>query len=119
MVEEKIILTRGGVYLAKLNPTKISEVGKVRPVIILNAQNILDSIPPVVFICPLSSKSQSNFSHIHLKLFPRDNLEVESFALAEHCRSISLVRIIHPRIAQITEHELSVIFSRLQLLLDI
>lgn len=56
-MEEKIILTRGGIYLAKLNPAKLSEVGKVRPVIILNCQKILDSQPPIVFICPLSSKS--------------------------------------------------------------
>lgn len=48
-----------------------------------------------------------------------DDLEVESFALTEHCRSVSLTRIIHPHMAQIIEHELSVVFTRLQFLLDI
>ncbi|PCJ22924.1 MAG: MazF family transcriptional regulator [Rickettsiales bacterium] len=119
MVEKEIILTRGGIYLAKLNPAKTSEPGKIRPVILLNSEDILDSVPPVVFICPLSSKSESNFSNIHLKLLPRDNLEVTSFALIEHCRSVSLTRIIHPRIAQVTKCELSSVFSRLKLILDI
>ena len=119
MVEQEKVLTRGGIYLAKLNPSKIGEVGKIRPVIILNSQTILDSEPPIIFICPLSSKSESAFSNIHLKLSPRDNLEVESYALIEHCRSISLSRLIFPRIAQITDHEVSILLLRLKHLLDI
>ena len=43
MVDQKEILTRGGVYLARLDPAKINEVGKIRPVIVLNSQIILDS----------------------------------------------------------------------------
>ena len=54
MVGQIEILTRGGVYLGKLNPAKHNEIGKVRPVIILNSQLILDSMPPIIFICPLS-----------------------------------------------------------------
>lgn len=30
-------LTRGGIYLAKLNPAKKDEVGKIRPVVVLNS----------------------------------------------------------------------------------
>ncbi|MEA0971658.1 hypothetical protein Megvenef_01642 [Candidatus Megaera venefica] len=37
MVEQIEILTRAGIYLAKLNPAKDVEIGKVRPVIILNS----------------------------------------------------------------------------------
>ncbi len=37
MVEQKEILTRGGIYLARLDPAKINEVGKIRPIIILNS----------------------------------------------------------------------------------
>lgn len=104
-IRDRVILTRGGVYLAKLNPAKLAEVGKVRPVVILNSQEILDSLPPVVFVCPLSSKSQESFSYIHLRIAPRDNLEVESFALVERSRAVSSRRIVYPRIAQITEQE--------------
>ena len=48
MVGQIEILTRGGVYLGKLNPAKHAEIGKVRPVIILNSQLILDSMPPII-----------------------------------------------------------------------
>lgn len=112
-MEKEVVLTRGGIYLAKLNPARASEIGKVRPVVVLNAQAILDATPPVTFICPLSSKSQSQFGNIHFKLVPRDNLGVESFALVEHCRAISSSRFIHPRLAQISEEELLAILSRI------
>jgi mRNA interferase MazF len=101
-VEQREILIRGGIYLAKLDPAKAAEVGKIRPVAILNCQTILDIIPPTVFICPLSSQSKPEFSSLHVKLPARDSLKVTSYALVEHCRSITIRRIMYPRLAQLT-----------------
>jgi mRNA interferase MazF len=111
-VDEEI--TRGGVYLARLDPAKAAEVGKIRPVVILNSQIILDHMPPTIFICPLSSQSLPEFKSLHVKLSARDNLQVISYALSEHCRSISTRRIIFPRLAQLTPVELMSILKRLQ-----
>ena len=119
MVGQIEILTRGGVYLGKLNPAKHAEIGKVRPVIILNSQLILDSAPPVIFICPLSSQSQKEFSNLHYELNPRDKLRVKSYALIEHCRSIRLNRIVYPRIGQLSKSELDNILNRLQRLVGL
>ena len=118
-MDEKINLTRGGVYLARLDPAKAGEVGKIRPIVILNSQVILDSTPPVVFICPLSSQSMPAFSSLHVQLDARDNLQVTSYALSEHCRSISINRIHHPRLAQLTATELLLILQRLQRLIGL
>lgn len=119
MVEQKEILTRGGIYLARLDPAKTNEVGKIRPVIILNSQIILDSLPPVIFICPLSSQSHPKFNNLNFELEARDSLAVKSYALTEHCRSISITRIIYPRLAQITSYELKRILHIFQKLIDI
>lgn len=119
MVEQIEILSRGGIYLAKLNPNKEDEIGKVRPVVILNSQTILDKKPPIIFVCPLSSQSHSEFNALHFELAPRDNLKAKSYALTEHCRSISLSRVIYPRLAQITNSELNSILHKLQFLLGI
>lgn len=119
MVEQEEILTQGGVYLARLDPAKAAEVGKIRPVVVLNAQVILDIIPPTVFICPLSSQSQPAFSSLHVKLSPRDNLKVMSYALVEHCRSITIRRIVYPRLAQLTDYELRLVLHRLQRLVGL
>jgi len=119
MVEQQITLTRGGIYLAKLNPAKSGEVGKIRPVVVLNSQEILNANPPVIFICPLRSQSQPEFNALHFELSVRDNLKVKSYALVEHCRSITIGRIINPRVAQVTLPELNNILHKLQVLIGI
>lgn len=116
MVEEKIKLTQGGVYLAKLDPAKHAEIGKIRPVVILTATIILEVLPNILFVCPLSSYSGSQFNALHIKLPPRDNLQKMSFALIEHCRAISIKRITIPRLAQLTITEMAAILSRVQYL---
>jgi len=118
-VAEIKALNRGGVYLAKLSPVKINEVGKIRPIIVLNTQSILNSLPLIIFVCPLSSKSQPEFCKLHLELSSRDNLKRTSYALTEHCKSISIGRIIYPRIAQVTAEELHNILHNLQILVGI
>lgn len=111
-------LTQGGIYLARLDPAKHAEVGKIRPVIILMGQFILDIAPLSVLICPLSSRSYPGCADLHVHLSPRDNLQKDSYALVEHCRSISVKRLHDPRLAQVTKEELRMIFTRLQRMCD-
>lgn len=106
-------LTQGGVYLAKLDPSKAREVGKIRPVVVLTTQRILSQHPPIVFICPLSSRSYSEFEGLHVTLPPRDGLKVVSFALPEHCRAITTTRLLFPRLAQLNSEETKAILHRL------
>lgn len=117
-MEQQKILTRGGIYLARLDPAKKAEIRKIRPIIILNSQIILNASPPIIFVCPLSSKSQTEFSKLHFELEVRDNLQAKSYALVEHCRSITINRVVHPRLAQTTCTELNTILYKLQLLVD-
>ena len=111
--------TRGGVYLARLDPVKGEEVGKRRPVVMLTDQYLLDIKPPHIFICPLSSQSDPAYQSLHVKLSARDNLRVESYALAEHCRSISIRRIQPERLAQLDTDEIMQIIYRLQHLIGV
>jgi len=113
-VEKVTILTQGGIYLARLDPSKHAEVGKIRPVVVLMGQFILDVQPASVLVCPLSSQSYPECSQLHVALPPRDSLQNDSYALVEHCRSISIKRIINPRLAQLTNKELGLIFIRLK-----
>jgi mRNA interferase MazF len=118
-VAELTRLHRGGVYLARLDPAKGAEVGKLRPVVLLTAQTVLDADPPVVFICPLSSRSDPAFEALHVALGARDRLLRESYALIEHCRSISRHRIQPERIASLTPGEIGRILHRLQRLVGL
>lgn len=106
-------LTRGGVYLARLDPAKGAEVGKLRPVVVLTDQLLLDVSPPHVFVCPLSGRSDPDYRALHLALPARDSLKVESYALVEHCRAISIRRLQSERLAKLEIEEMNEIIRRL------
>jgi len=109
-----VSLTRGGVYLARLDPAKGAEVGKLRTVVVLTDDKLLEVEPPHVFVCPLSSRSEPAYAALHLALSARDNLRAKSFALVEHCRAISIRRLLEERLAQLTVGEVNEIARRLQ-----
>ena len=100
-------------YLARIDPAKGAEVGKLRPVVVLTAQSLLDVRPAHVFICPLSGRSDPAYQALHLSLAARDNLQVQSYALVEHCRAISIRRVQSERLAQLELDELNEIIRRL------
>ncbi len=114
MVDGHEGLIRGGVYLARLNPVKGAEVGKLRPVVILTAQELLDIDPPFLFVAPLSSHSRPEYSAFHVEIAPRGDLGTVSHVLVEHCRSISRRRFCSPRMAQLSPGEMDAIVYRLQ-----
>ena len=111
MVEK---LIRGGIYLARLDPVKGAEIGKLRPVTVLTAQTLLDIDPPIIFVCPLSSRSEPAYQSLHVPISTRDELQVDSFVLVEHCRAISRQCILSHRLAQLTDQEIDTIVQKLQ-----
>jgi mRNA interferase MazF len=114
MVEETLI--QGGIYLARLDPAKSMEIGKIRPVVVL-MNNAFLAVTPTILICPLSSQSHVHFHSLHPKIYARDNLLQESFALIEHCRAISRNLVMLPRLAQLTEIELITIREKINILI--
>jgi mRNA interferase MazF len=101
------------VYLARLDPAKGAEVGKLRPVVVLTDQALLDVSPPHVFVCPLSGQSEAEYQALHVSLPARDSLKVSSYALVEHCRAISIRRLQSDRLAKLEIDEMNEIIRRL------
>ena len=112
-------LIRGGIYLARLDPAKEAEIGKLRPVAVLSANAILAVEIPLLSICPLSSQSDPRFEPLHVALPPRGGVKVDSNALVEYCRAVSRSRISEALIAQLRDTELATILHRLQRLVKL
>ena len=104
-------------YLARLDPAKGAEVGKLRPVVVLTDQALLDVSPPHVFVCPLSGQSEAEYQALHVSLPARDSLKVSSYALVEHCRAISIRRLQSDRLAKLDMDEMNEIIRRLHRLI--
>ena len=118
-----IDIKKGEIYLANLGDVKCADIGKVRPVLIFQNQNlnrmISDNIYTDVIVIPLSSKiKKSDFTFV---LKQRDNLKKDSTVLCNAIKMINVKRIKKEDgiLTTLSTPEIQEIERRLLLVLDI
>ena len=110
---------RGEIYLAKLNPRRGNEVGKVRPIFIYQT-DMLNSIGhPTTIILPLSTHLIDNAYPLRYRVNSRDNLEKDSDILCDQIRAIDNQRIIPKKLTQLSWQEIFCIDEQVKIVLGI
>lgn len=84
----------GEIWLANLNPGRGSEPGKIRPVLILQNQALLDAGHPSTLIVPLTANLVDNAEPLRLRVAARDGLNQDSDLLIDQLRAIDNKRLI-------------------------
>ena len=100
-------MNKGEIYLAKLNPTKGSELNKVRPVIIFQSPHLKDL--PTVIVISLTTHLKDNWFPLGVKITKRGKLEKDSNAVVEQIRVIDKSRIIGNPVASLSDYELKLL----------
>ena len=111
-------MRRGEVYLAYLNPNKGKEVGKLRPVLILQTDFLNEINHPTAIILPLSTKLIDDAYPLRYRIKKRDKLEKDSDVLCDQIRAISVERIRGERLTVLSEKELKEIEKQVKLILE-
>ncbi|BAS68255.1 MAG: type II toxin-antitoxin system PemK/MazF family toxin [Gammaproteobacteria bacterium] len=107
---------RGGIYLANLNPSRGTEIGKVRPVLIIQS-NALNSIKhPTVNILPLTS-SLKNDTFLRFKVNQRDKLEYDSDVVCDYIRAIDARKFTSGMLTKLSKNEMQQIEKKLEWIL--
>ncbi|HRF55785.1 MAG TPA: type II toxin-antitoxin system PemK/MazF family toxin [Campylobacterales bacterium] len=97
---------RGEIYLAKLNPSKGKEPGKIRPVIIYQTDFLNDVEHPTTTVIPITTKLIDKAYPLRYRITKRQMLESDSDAILDQIRTIDNSRIVGDKIAVIGETEL-------------
>jgi mRNA interferase MazF len=83
-----------GIFWADLNPTKGSEQSGVRPVLVISAEEVNQSLPVVTVLSLTSAKPDRKVYSIEAFLTANDTgLPKDSIAMAHQIRSISKERL--------------------------
>ena len=103
-------------WLADLNPTKGTELGKVRPVVIVQT-DLLNDIHGSTLICPLTTNvlPQALLLRIHLK---KGQLEKLSDILVDQIRAIDNKRLIK-RLGKLTLEQIQKLKNNIRMVLDL
>jgi mRNA interferase MazF len=78
----------GEVWLANLNPGRGSEPGKIRPVLILQNQALLDAEHPSTLIIPLTTNLIEDAEPLRLRIIAQGGLDKDSDLLVDQLRAI-------------------------------
>lgn len=109
---------RGAIYLAKLYPSKGSEPGKTRPVLILQS-NMLNHVGHnTIIIIPLTTKLIEGAYPLRYLIEKRENLLQDSEILCDQIRAIDVRRLIPEKLATLTLQEMMEIEQQVQAILD-
>ena len=88
------IFNHGEIWLANLNPSRGTEAGKTRPVLIIQNQTLLDIKHPSTLIIPLTTQIIEDAEPLRLKILAHDKLEKDSDLLIDHLRAIDNKRLM-------------------------
>ena len=109
---------RGAIYLAKLYPSKGSEPGKTRPVLILQS-NMLNHIGhTTIIIVPLTTKLVDEAYTLRYSIKKRENLLQDSELLCDQMRAIDVQRLIPEKLTTLTIQEMVEIEQQIQAILE-
>lgn len=87
-------IKQGEVWLANLNPTRGTEAGKCRPVLILQNQALLDVQHPSTLIVPLTTKLVDKAEPLRIRIKAQTGLNHDSDLLIDQIRAIDNQRLI-------------------------
>lgn len=85
---------RGEVWLANLNPRHGTEPGKTRPVLVVQAQALLDAIHPCTLIIPLTTNLVEDAEPLRIRILASGRLRRNSDLLIDQLRAIDNRRLI-------------------------
>lgn len=85
---------RGEIWLANLNPGKGTEPGKIRPVLIIQCQELLDVLHPSTLIIPLTTNLIDHAEPLRLRITARGKLAKDSDLLVDQMRAIDNKRLV-------------------------
>jgi mRNA interferase MazF len=98
---------RGQIWLANLNPVKKNnEVGKVRPVLVFQNNELNESEYPTTIVLPLTTKLIDNAEPIRMRITKREKLLNDSDIIITQIRAIDNSRFIEP-LGSLTLNELN------------
>jgi mRNA interferase MazF len=93
----------GAVWLANLDPGRGTEPGKVRPVLIIQNQALLDAMHPSTLVIPLTTNLVEDAEPLRIRIAAREGVDRDSDLLIDQIRAIDNKRLIKGPLLQLDD----------------
>lgn len=99
-------MRRGEIWLGNLNPNRGAEIGKIRPVLIVQVDFLIAQGDPTIIVLPLTTQVRASKEPLHVTIPARDELEESCQIMPEQPRTLDRKRLIEGPLTRLTEQEL-------------
>ncbi len=110
---------RGEVWLADLNPRRGTEPGKTRPVLIVQAQALLDADHPSTLVVPLTTNLIDDAEPLRIRIPPHGSLRRASDLLVDQLRAIDNRRLVEGPLVQLEAEQMERVGRAMREVLEI
>src|SRR4029077_801355 len=110
---------RGEVWLANLNPRRGTEAGKTRPVLIVQAQALIDAGHPSTLIVPLTTNLVSEAEPLRIRVPAQSALRRDSDLLIDQLRAVDNRRLVEGPLARLDESMMERVAVAIREVLDL
>lgn len=107
-------IKHGEIWLANLNPSRGTEAGKCRPVLIIQNQALLDIEHPSTLIIPLTTTLINHTQPLRLRIKAQDRLIQDSDLLIDQIRSIDNKRLIDGPLTKCSDAFMTEVYEAVQ-----
>lgn len=103
------MIRRGEVWTANLNPNRGREIGKIRPVLVMQADALTSIGAPMIIILPMSTQVYPAFKRWRITIPPRDRLIKECQVLLDQPRALDREYFGEGPLTRLTPEEMAAV----------
>lgn len=100
------IARRGEIWAANLNPTRGAEIGKIRPVLIMQADMLTASGTPMIVVLPMTTRVRPECKRWRITIPARERLLKDCQVVVDQPRSLDRHRIGDGPLTRLTSEEM-------------
>lgn len=101
------IIRRGQIWTANLNPSRGHEVGKIRPVLVIQGDWLSAAQDRTVIVLPLTSDVQASREPLRVTVRARDALRKDSQVVVDQPRTLDRRRLGPEPLTELTATEMA------------
>jgi mRNA interferase MazF len=102
-------MKRGEIWVGNLNPSRGREIGKARPVLVIQSDELSEDITPMVVILPLSTQIYPTFKRWRLTIPARERLLKPCQVITDQPRALDRDRFGEGPLATLTPEEMAAV----------
>ena len=102
-------MKRGEIWVANLNPSRGREVGKIRPVLIIQANELIDADSPMIVVLPLTMQVRTEFKLLRVTIPARDRLKQTCQVILDQPRALDRARLGEGPLTRLTRNEMDAV----------